>query len=424
MLRRNYLEPLEGSSFEVNEDYLRMEKYKRQLVEYLCQFIRIPSRSSALGGEEGDLQRLIASTMRRLGARVSLIETSDVLEFTKHPFCHGPTRVYQDRPTVLGELGPPDGPALLILAHSDTVQVFQPELWTVDPFSGEMRDGSIYGLGSSDDKWGLATMLVLMEAVQHLAPPLRKRLIFASTIDEENGVGNGTLLLLLAGVKAEAALYLDGYGMEVDLGCLGGSTLYLRPKDSRLQARIANDAELLSGAFKVLSGQRVPLFEREYFKQNVMKDCSVQVIQRMDESGPFMIIPFYTSLGEDRKVFCSQLEEVIGTALGSGMSGYQMHYREPWFEAALVPRETPLVEHLVSGVRDVLGREARVATVSKQDSFILTNHAAIPTVSFGCTRRFNGRGSFHNPDERLEVSELWDGFRITYSAVCRWLESS
>ena len=27
--------------------------------------------------------------------------------------------------------------------------------------------------------------------------PLRKRLVFASTIDEENGVGNGALLLTL-----------------------------------------------------------------------------------------------------------------------------------------------------------------------------------------------------------------------------------
>jgi acetylornithine deacetylase/succinyl-diaminopimelate desuccinylase-like protein len=400
-----------------------MLNYKNQLIDYLCQFVRIPSRSSALGGEEGEIQRLMALNMRRLGARVSLFETSDIPEFPKHPLCHGPTRQYTDRPTVIGELGPHDSPALLILAHSDTVEIFHPELWAVDPFSGEVRDGSVYGLGSSDDKWGLATMLVLMQAIQQLMQPLRKKLIFASTIDEENGVGNGALLLLLAGVNAEAALYLDGCGMEIDVGCLGGSNLYLRPKDSISQVSVASDVALLTEACKAFSGRRAPLFERKYFNHNLMKECSVQTVQRTDERGAFILIPFYTLPGEDDKAFCSGLEDVISTALGSRISAYHKHYREPWFEPALVPIETPLVKHLASSVFDVLRKEPSITTISKQDSFILTNYAAIPTVAFGCTRRSSGRGSFHNPDERLEVTELWDGFCVAYFTICNWLKS-
>ena len=41
----------------------------------------------------------------------------------------------------------------------DTVQVSRPDEWTVDPFAGERRDGAVWGLGASDDKWGLAVML-------------------------------------------------------------------------------------------------------------------------------------------------------------------------------------------------------------------------------------------------------------------------
>ena len=148
-----------------------MEAYQKKLMDYLCQFIRIPSRSSASGGEEGDLQRAIAGYMRQLGARVRTFEAADLPDFQNHPLCHGPSRSYSNRPVVIGELGPPEGNALLILAHSDTVQIYQPELWTVDPYCGELRDGSIYGLGSSDDKWGLATMLVMMEALQNSAEP-------------------------------------------------------------------------------------------------------------------------------------------------------------------------------------------------------------------------------------------------------------
>jgi acetylornithine deacetylase/succinyl-diaminopimelate desuccinylase-like protein len=403
---------------------VEMRNYKDELIDYLCQFIRIPSRSSASGGEEGELQRLIAHNMRRLGARVRLLETSDIPDFQKHPLCHGPDRQYRNRPTVIGELGPEDGPALLILAHSDTVQILNPPLWTIDPFGGEFRDGSIYGLGSSDDKWGLATMLVLMQAMQDLTQPLRKKVIFASTIDEENGVGNGTLLLHLAGLKAEAALYLDGYGMEIDIGCLGGSNLYLRPKEPVSQTDIESDVTLLAGACKAFSQQRVPLFDRRYFTENLMKDCSVQTVQRTDEGGSFIVIPFYTLPGEDEKRFCNSLEEAIGGALGGRMSAYDKHYREPWFEPAVVPVETTLVKHLSGAVFHVLGRDPIITTISKQDSFVLTNHAAIPTVAFGCTHRSSGLGSFHNPDERLQVTELWDGFRIAHFTICNWLKSS
>jgi acetylornithine deacetylase/succinyl-diaminopimelate desuccinylase-like protein len=396
---------------------------KEQSLDYLGQFIRIRSRSSASGGEEGELQRVIAAHMLRLGARVRVFEASDIPEFQEHPLCHGPARQYRNRPTVIGELGPQDAPALLILAHSDTVQVFEPDLWTVDPFCGQLRQGSIYGLGASDDKWGLATMLVLMQAVRVSMEPLKKKLIFASTIDEENGVGNGTLLLLLAGVKAEAALYLDGRGMVINIGCLGGSNLYLRPKEPISREDFAYDVNLLADACKVFSSQRASRFERPFFRQNFAKYCSVEVTQRKDDSGPSILIPFYTLPGEDGATFCKQLETVVENALRERTSAYGKSYRQPWFEPALVSAELPLVKHLSASCRAVLGCEPRITTISKQDSFILTNHAGIPTVSFGCTRRVNGPGAPHTADERLEVAELWDGFRIAQSTVFDWLKS-
>ena len=37
-----------------------------------------------------------------------------------------------------------DGPSLLLLSHTDTV-VADPAEWTVDPWSGEVRDGCVWG---------------------------------------------------------------------------------------------------------------------------------------------------------------------------------------------------------------------------------------------------------------------------------------
>jgi acetylornithine deacetylase/succinyl-diaminopimelate desuccinylase-like protein len=155
-----------------------------------CELVRMPSISDARGGDELLVQRQMAEWFDAAGARVRTFEPRDVPEFFTHPLCYSPSRQYDNRPTVLAEIGPQDAPALLVLAHSDTVPLFEPEKWTVEPFGGEVRDGRIYGLGCSDDKWGLAAMVMIARALQPAASGLKKRVIFASTVDEESGVGN------------------------------------------------------------------------------------------------------------------------------------------------------------------------------------------------------------------------------------------
>jgi acetylornithine deacetylase/succinyl-diaminopimelate desuccinylase-like protein len=154
-----------------------------------------------------------------------------------------------------------------------------------------------------------------------------------------------------------------------------------------------------------------------------MRDRSVHAFLRTDASGPFILVPFYTLPGEDGAEFCTELEAVVDSAVGSKISGYRKSYRLPWFEPALVPPEIPLVQHVAASARETLGCEPVITTISKQDSFVLTNHAGIPTVSFGCTRRLLGRGAYHSPDEFLELRELWDGYQIVHAAVRRWLSS-
>lgn len=399
------------------------EIYRQPLIDDLCAFIRIPSRSSAQGGEEGRLQALIAARMEALGARVRVFEPDDIPEFRRHPLCCGSDRQYAGRPTVIGELGPPGAPALLVAAHSDTVQITAPAEWSFDPFCGELRDGAVRGLGASDDKWGLATLLTLMRALVDTGRPLRKRILFASTIDEENGVANGLLLLALAGLQAEGALYLDGYQMQIFVGCLGGSNLYLRPREPVPPEMLARHTAQLDAACHAISRERSALFTHPLYIQNAMRERSVFLNPQSGPDGPLFILHFYTLPGEERGAICRALEAMVATTLGAESARYRQEYREPWFEAAPVPLDIPLIGHLSHSVRAVLGTEPQVTTVSKQDTFALTKYGGIPTVSFGCVSQITGRGAFHHPDEYLSVTDLWNGCRVAYEAVCRWLES-
>ena len=73
---------------------------------------------------------------------------------------------------------------IILLSHSDVVTA-DPAAWDVDPFSGEIRDGAIYGRGAMDMKseglLHLMTMIILKQ--QNIS--LSRDVIFLATADEE-----------------------------------------------------------------------------------------------------------------------------------------------------------------------------------------------------------------------------------------------
>ena len=124
----------------------------------------------------GDETRLVELLGAELGAA----------GFTLHPIDHG-----DGRGSLLATLGTDDGRAPLILSgHLDTVPVGGVP-WQDDPFGAVIRDGRLYGRGTTDMKGGVAAMVVaairLAHAVATDGTPLRGRLVVALSADEEVG---------------------------------------------------------------------------------------------------------------------------------------------------------------------------------------------------------------------------------------------
>ena len=63
-----------------------------------------------------------------------------------------------------GSRGSGDGPRLLFLSHTDTV-LADPAEWTVDPWSGELRDGQVWGRGALDMKGQVAASAVAIASL-------------------------------------------------------------------------------------------------------------------------------------------------------------------------------------------------------------------------------------------------------------------
>src|SRR4051794_13410118 len=80
---------------------------------------------------------------------------------------------------------------LLILAHTDVVPV-QREKWPLDPFGATIKDGYVWGRGSTDDKPILTALLMTMLELKRTGAVLDRDVIFLAESGEEadpTGVG-------------------------------------------------------------------------------------------------------------------------------------------------------------------------------------------------------------------------------------------
>ncbi|MFI1733369.1 M20/M25/M40 family metallo-hydrolase [Streptomyces acidicola] len=85
----------------------------------------------------------------------------------------------------------PSADALLVHGHLDVVPA-QAEDWSVHPFSGEIRDGVVWGRGAVDMKNMDAMILAVVRAWARLGVRPRRDLVIAFTADEEASAEDGS----------------------------------------------------------------------------------------------------------------------------------------------------------------------------------------------------------------------------------------
>jgi acetylornithine deacetylase/succinyl-diaminopimelate desuccinylase-like protein len=118
-----------------------------------------------------------------------------------------------------------DGPRLALLSHTDTVRA-DPAEWQADPWSGDVRDGEIWGRGALDMKGQVAASAVAIASLAREGFEPAGDLIFVAAADEEVGDGFGLGWLCEEhpdAVRVEYSLN-EGAGDRVELG---GRPFYL-----------------------------------------------------------------------------------------------------------------------------------------------------------------------------------------------------
>jgi acetylornithine deacetylase/succinyl-diaminopimelate desuccinylase-like protein len=139
-----------------------------------------------------------------------------------------------ERANLVARIRGGDGPRLLLLSHTDVV-LADPAEWSVPPFSGELRDGVVWGRGALDMKGQVAASAVAIASLAREGFRPSGDLVFAATADEEAGEGFGLSWLCSEQADAVRCDYAVNEGggdrLEID-----GTPVYLATAAEKLTA--------------------------------------------------------------------------------------------------------------------------------------------------------------------------------------------
>jgi acetylornithine deacetylase/succinyl-diaminopimelate desuccinylase-like protein len=107
------------------------------------------------------------------------------------------------------------GRPLLLVAHTDVAPAERSQ-WTVDPFSGEQRNGFIYGRGTQDDKSLLAAEIAVMVEIKRRNIKLGRDVILLAEADAEGNAAGIQWILQHGYAKIDAEFALNEGGAIVE----------------------------------------------------------------------------------------------------------------------------------------------------------------------------------------------------------------
>lgn len=385
------------------------EKYdidEQRLPDFALRLIQKGSPS----GEEGEVARLVAAEMERLGLIVETDEFGNV--------------------TGAIEAGP--GPCVLVDSHMDTVGVTDPAAWSHSP-EGERADGRIYGRGAMDMKGPLAAAIYGIAA---LKGRLRRGRVVVSATTAEELVEGPMLERVAERVKPDFAVICEATSLKVARGQRGRAEIRVeasgRSTHSSRPDLGVNAAQAMVDIVQSLRDVEPPAHEvlgqgilvltdiisRPYPGLSVVPDRCVATFDRR------------TLPGESEQSILQPVQRTIDRALSDTKATGTVSIAEDDFETytgkrVRAPNFAPAwyFDEQTAVVRGALAGLQRAGLVPEITHYAFCTNGSgtagrlgIPTVGFGP----GDEELAHRVDEYIETSQLVAGAR-GYAAIAEML---
>jgi len=415
----------------------RIERSREETVELCRRLVRVNTVNRYAGdgseGNETEGQLILEKYLKAAGADAELFEVPENI-FELMGVVGPQGRDFGGRPNLVAQWEFGDGPTLIINGHMDTVGTAGMEF---DPFGAEVRDGAIWGRGTTDCKGLLSAAAVGLKVLLEEMEPLSGRSIFQSVVEEEcSGSGAGTLSCIHRGYSGDAALVVDGEGLTPMAGCVGCLTVEIRVRGRSGHASFGG-VNAIEKAILVKEGwDRFVERRRERYP-----DCGTNLGIFKAGSTPSVVPPEALlamnvnypleeaeasqrdGSGWNGTLCLRELQEAVKDAAQQD-EWLAEHPAEVQVSKDLYPFQTPAKEPFVGLVEqaagDALGvpRPARVL-LGWADAAHFAIQARVPTVSFGC----GVPGEAHSGTEHVMIEDLVKEAQVVALVAARFLSS-
>ena len=405
------------------------EEYRQKVLEYIDEkvddcvallqdIIRIPTENRPPNGCEKKCQQYMQQRFLELCMEVDMFTPDSIENIETHPgYLKG--RDYTDRPNLIGIYrGKASKKRIMISAHADVVPAGDLSLWTVDPWSGLVEDGRIYGRGAGDDKEGIAAMYAALKSIIDCGILLDNDVILASVVDEESGGANGSLAAIL---KYPCDYYVNVDGVDFDIvpvSVSGGRfridfdtvTDTVCSKDCADAIMILHNELKYFEKIKIEEFDNNPQFKDVSFKHNALRILELRAGDEEDSTSHNKgVIKCYVYSTENKETNEKQLLEIIDRSYEKMdktkiKKPVLMFYRR-FFNGAKTDVDNILVKTMAQNYEHITGEKAKIKAGPISDLPLYYEFGSGSCVCCGIGS-MEGRGSAHMPDECICIDEF------------------
>ena len=390
---------------------------KDELFELLCRLIRINSESFAAHGNEEACARYIYELCNELGLDSELYSPLDLEEFTQHPDYY-PGRNLENRYNVTAcWKGIEERNELMLMAHTDTVEIGNPANWSFDPLAGEIKDGKIFGRGACDDKYALATVLFLIKLLKEEGFVPKANLVFSAYSDEEYGGSHGALASVLR-YPCPHIVSMDGVEDQIwHCGSGGGEVKYLfHTKDT------VDSAKLTAAAIPIVmevveafaANRRKELEENRFYAGTIIPETSLRYMgiragnNGMDLGKGEVYFVYYTDKTKEQiEAEFAELENTLAECLAAiDIIGEGFKPNTRFFHYVFCEPDSDDIKLMLEASREATGKEPLVCGSCLSDLSVISKYGSSHAYGFGAGRDFSQPGGAHQPDEYIECDKF------------------
>jgi acetylornithine deacetylase len=413
-----------------------IESKRDETITFLTRLVQTPS----ITGCEGKCAEVCCEKIREIGLDVDMWNI-DPDEIRKHPAYNDVIKfppsnfplTYEGRPNVVGIYHTRgQGKSIILNGHTDVVTPEPVARWTRDPWGGQVEDDKLYGRGACDMKGGLAAMIMAVQSILDIGLKPRGDVMLECVIEEEAGVGNGTLASLLRGYKADACIVTESSELAICPSMRAG--LYWR---ITVEGKASHGVEKWKGVDAIQLGMKV-LDSLKYL------EASLSTIEShpLYEEYPILVpvTPDKIRAGLWKGMVAPQcvIEGYFEPLPGKPLEEWEKFFRDyvvnaskhdPWlrenppkvefterYRGYELDIKSPFVQVLRDSYQDVKGGQAKVIGADGGcDAWMRSVYGGSSTVTFGPRG-----GNAHGADEFIYLDDLIATEKILAMTILEW----